>query len=52
MKDFLKSHTLIASISLFLIGFLSFWALEKDKCFEMVLKKEILIKVNCIRINN
>ena len=47
MSSFLKSHTLVISITLGLVAFLSFWALEKDKCFEIKIQKGIEIKVNC-----
>ena len=47
MVNLLKSHTLIAILGLCLIGFISFWALEKDKCFEIRIKKGFQIKTNC-----
>ena len=47
MSNFLRSHTLVVCFTLFLISFLGFWALEKDKCFEINFQKGINIKVNC-----
>ena len=44
MKGFLKSPTLFLSLTLFLLGFLSFWAIEKVSCFEMSINKQIQVK--------
>ena len=46
MNDFLRSHTLITGLALCLIGFLSFWALEKDKCFEINIE-DFILGANC-----
>ena len=47
MSNFLKSHTLVVCFALFLVALLSFWAFEKDRCFEISSEKRINIKVNC-----
>ena len=47
MNKFLKSHILFMYIGLSLATFLSFWAPEKDKCFEIKIREELGITVNC-----
>ena len=51
MKNFIKSHTLLLSLALCLSTVLSFWALEKDRCFEIKMKERLEIKVNCMIVN-
>ena len=49
MKYFLKSHILVLVLSLCLSAVLSFWALEKDSCFEINVDQQIKIKAGvCI----
>ena len=51
MKNFLKSYTLLLSMALFLLGFLSFWAIEKVSCFEISIKEQIKIKAGFCYLN-
>ena len=51
MKDLIRSHTLLLSLSLCLSAILSFWALEKDNCLEIDVEK-IKIKVACKSIHS
>ena len=47
MKNLLKSHVLILSITICLSAALSFWALEKDSCFEINIDNKVKIKAGC-----
>ena len=47
IHSFLKSHTLITTFTLCLVGFLNFWALEKNKCFAIRIQQKIIIEANC-----
>ena len=48
MKQFVKSHIPILSLSLFLISVVTLWALTTDKCLEIrITSKQIEIKVAC-----
>ncbi len=46
MNSFLKSHTLLLSLTLCLSTILIFWALTTDRCLEIT-SKEIEIKASC-----
>ena len=45
MKILLKSHILVSCLALCLAFGLCFMALEKDRCFEIIIYKEIRVKV-------
>ena len=49
MSNFLKSYTPVLCFALCLGGFLSFWALEKNKCIKIEFEKGvgINIEINC-----
>ena len=47
MNNFFKSHMLIVIISLCLITFLSFHALEKNNCFKINISEELNIEAAC-----
>ena len=47
MRKFLKSYTLVTTLTLCSITFTSFWTLEKDKCFEIRIEEQIQIGTNC-----
>ena len=44
MNKFLKSHIVLVSSALCLTTFLSFWALEKNSCFEVNISKKLNVK--------
>ena len=44
MKDYLKTQILVLSLAICLFAILSFWALEKNSCFEVNLIKQLTVK--------
>ena len=47
MRNFLKFHTLLLGVALCLSAVLSFWALERDSCFEVNVDGRVNIKAGC-----
>ena len=50
MNKFVRSQVLIISASLCLVTLISFWSLEKDRCFEIEMREGIKLKVNCYKL--
>ena len=44
MNSLIKSHILVMTFIACIVGFISFWAIQKSGCFEINVNKQIKVK--------